>query len=97
MSIRENKHIRSAVEQYASCIAFEDVLNRIFVHKRLLDTLSRETGDHDWDFFRPFESEEIVKIPTYEECTEMLWKEIELWAEEDSRLPCEGAAPYGCG
>lgn len=83
MSIRENKHIRGAVEQYAACIAFEDILNRICVHRRLLNTLYRETGDHDWDLFRPFESEEIVKIPTYEECIELLWKEIEAWIHDD--------------
>ncbi len=60
------------IKQYASAIAYElDNLNRTSIHAKLCDAV-----DIDYKSFKPFESEAIKTVPSFNEAEQIIWHEL---------------------
>jgi hypothetical protein len=75
MDITITAEIERWVRIYAGLVNAEDFYNRIGAHTRLRNLLEGITGKN-WGLWRPFESEEIVAIPSFEECEDIIWRSI---------------------
>lgn len=61
------------LRRYALVVSYDcDVLNRARLHRELCDKLRVKYED-----FRPFESDDIKEIPTYDEAEKILWLAVE--------------------
>ena len=80
--------VEHAAHNYAMCISQDIWLGRIQAHGCLQTALWYATEIDCWDTFRPFESEEIDQIPSFEECLDIIWKAVEkqLIERKDERV-----------
>ncbi len=85
-----NKYNHLIVE-YASAIANEmNSFERSKIHRRLCDRLGLEYSD-----FRPFESSDILEVPTQAEAEKIIWdaigKILRKTLDDNAPRPVEGA------
>jgi hypothetical protein len=71
-----------AAHDYSMCVSQDIWLGRVQAHSRLKNALWYATNIDCWDQFRPFESEDIVDIPSFDDCLMIIWRAVEKQLRE---------------